>query len=48
MNGLPKSEFIVFAHRDTLLIEMTEEYVIYCGELRALRDCGTARLYEDD
>ena len=37
MNGLPNSEFIVFVHRDKLLLEMTEEYVIYHGGLRALQ-----------
>ena len=37
INGLPNSGFIVFVHRDELLIEMTEEYMIYHGGLRALR-----------
>ena len=37
INGLPNSGFIVFVHRDELLIEMTEEYVIYHGGLRALQ-----------
>ena len=36
---------IVVVHRDELLIEMTEEYMIYHG---GRSDCGNARLYEDD
>ena len=35
INGLPNSGFIVFVHRDELLIEMTEEYMIYHGGPRA-------------
>ena len=37
INGLPNSGFIVFVHRDELLIVMTEENMIYHGELRALQ-----------
>ena len=29
INKLPNSEFIAFVHRDKLLLEMTEEYMIY-------------------
>ena len=49
MNELPSSEFIVFVHRDKLLLEMTEKYLIYHGGLRALQRLWyAARLYEDD
>ena len=38
INKFPNSKFIVFVHRDKLLIEMTEEYMIYQGGLHAVRD----------
>ena len=46
MNGLPDSGF-VFVHRDELLIEMTEEYMIYMVGSTPFSDYGNARLCED-